>query len=189
MRFRTLERKRSDMAEDHQDVTIAEVAEAVRRDMGDLPPGPAGGDAAAHDPQVLATVYRWFDAWNTRDGDAVVALMAERGAFTEPSIDGPLRGDALADRVAGLVAQFPDLSFDLLAESVIAPNTAMAEWLLRGTDASLGRTVAVPGIDVVVVRDGRVLVARRLFDRVMLYEQLGLEVVLMPAESEGDAAD
>ena len=35
---------------------------------------------------------------------------------------------------------------------------------------------------MVVVRDGRVLVARRLYDRVMLYEQLGLSVVLLPAD-------
>jgi hypothetical protein len=112
----------------------------------------------------------------------VAECFAPRGAFSEPSTDGPIRGEALAAQVRSLVAQFPDLSFDLLAESVIAPNTAMAEWLLRGTDANLGRAVAVPGIDVVVVRGGRVLVARRLYDRVMLYEQLGLSVVLMPGD-------
>jgi ketosteroid isomerase-like protein len=174
------------MTEDHSDATIAEVAAAVRRDMGvpasDHGDGPA--DAESNTTEVLATVYRWFDAWNARDADAVVALMADRGAFSEPATEGPVRGEALAARVRAVVAQFPDLSFDLLAESVVAPNTAMAEWLLRGTDASLGRAVAVPGIDVVVVRDGRVLVARRLFDRVMLYEQLGLSVVLMPGQAE-----
>ncbi|HEY7283647.1 MAG TPA: nuclear transport factor 2 family protein [Actinomycetota bacterium] len=171
------------MKQDRSDATIEEVVAAVRRDMGAAAPGP--GEARPDQGQVLAAVYRWFDAWNARDADAVVALMAERGGFSEPATDGPLRGDALAARVRSVIAQFPDLSFDLLAESVIAPNTAMAEWLLRGTDSTLGRTVAVPGIDVVVVRDGRVLVARRLFDRVMLYEQLGLTVVLMP-QSSGD---
>ncbi len=172
------------MTEDHSDATIAEVAAAVRRDMGAAAPDPRAGpgEAEPNASGVLATVYRWFDAWNARDADAVVALMADRGAFTEPATDGPVRGEALAARVLSMVAQFPDLSFDLLVESVIAPNTAMAEWLLRGTDATLGRAVAVPGIDVVVVRDGRVLVARRLFDRLMLYEQLGLSVVLMPGD-------
>lgn len=166
------------MKDERLDATIAEVAAAVRRDMG----ASATEDASPGQADVLAVVYRWFDAWNSRDPEAVAASMAERGAFAEPSTEGPIRGDALAGHVRSLVAQFPDLSFDLLAESVIAPNTAMAEWLLRGTDTSSGRPVAVPGIDVVVVRDGRVLVARRLFDRVMLYEQLGLSVVLMPAE-------
>ena len=173
------------MTEDHSDATIAEVAAAVRRDMGVAAPDHGGGPGAeSNTTEVLTTVYRWFDAWNARDADAVVALMADRGAFSEPATEGPVRGEALAARVRSVVAQFPDLSFDLLTESVVGPNTAMAEWLLRGTDASLGRVVAVPGIDVVVVRDGRVLVARRLFDRVMLYEQLGLSVVLMPVQTE-----
>jgi len=167
------------MDEDRTDATIAEVAAAVRRDMGATP---EGAGSSPEDAEVLAVVYRWFDAWNARDPHAVAAALAERGAFTEPAADGPLRDKALAQYVRSLVARFPDLSFDLLAESVTAPNTAMAEWLLRGTDASLGRAVAVPGIDVVVVHDGRVLVARRLYDRVMLYEQLGLSVVLLPAE-------
>jgi ketosteroid isomerase-like protein len=165
------------MNDDHPDVTIAELAAVVRRDMG----APAA-DEPPETADVLAVVYRYFDAWNARDGDAVAECFAPRGAFSEPSTDGPIRGEALAAQVRSLVAQFPDLSFDLLAESVIAPNTAMAEWLLRGTDANLGRAVAVPGIDVVVVRGGRVLVARRLYDRVMLYEQLGLSVVLMPGD-------
>jgi ketosteroid isomerase-like protein len=174
------------MTEDHSDATIAEIVAAVRRDMGAAAPdhGEAPGDGVSNATEVLATVYRWFDAWNARDAEAVLDVMADRGAFSEPATDGPVRGEALAARVRSLVAQFPDLSYDLLAESVIAPNTAVAEWLLRGTDDSLGRTVAVPGIDVVVVRDGRVLVARRLFDRVMLYEQLGLSVVLLPGQAE-----
>ena len=173
------------MTEDHPHATIAEVAAAVRRDMG----APAAEGPQPGGSDVLAAVYRWFDAWNARDADAVAAVMAERGAFSEPSTEGPVADQALAAHVRSLVARFPDLSFDLLAESVVAPNTAMAEWLLRGTDATTGRAVALPGIDVVVVRDGRILVARRLYDRVMLYEQLGLSVVLLPAEpaaADGD---
>jgi ketosteroid isomerase-like protein len=167
------------MTDEHQDATIAEVAAAVRRDMGVTQVEDTSGPG-----EVLATVYRYFDAWNARDGEAVAACFAGRGGFAEPSTDGPIAGPALAGHVRSLVAQFPDLSFDLLAESVIAPNTAMVEWLLRGTDSSLGKVVAVPGIDVVVVRDGEVLVVRRLFDRVMLYEQLGLSVVLLPGSAE-----
>jgi ketosteroid isomerase-like protein len=169
--------------EGRPEATIAEVAAAVRRDMG----AGATDDSPEAGGEVLAVVYRYFDAWNARDGAAVAGCFAERGAFAEPSTEGPVSGEALARHVESLVARFPDLSFDLLAESVIAPNTAMVEWLLRGTDASLGRAVSVPGIDVVVVNEGRVLVARRLYDRVMLYEQLGLSVVLMPAGPAGGA--
>jgi hypothetical protein len=175
------------MTEHHTDVTIAEIAAAVERDMGVAPP--PSDDGPPNEPGVLATVYRWFDAWNSRDSELVAGLIAERGGFSDPSTDGPVSGRQLAERVRSLVAQFPDLSFDLLAESVVAPNTAMAEWLLRGTDAASGRAVALPGIDVVVVRDGDVLVARRLFDRVMLYEQLGLSVVLLPATPAADGED
>src|SRR5262249_3626778 len=137
--WRTTAERSKGMSEEHPEATIAEVVAAVRKDRGAARADPPAGT----DAEVLAAVYRWFDAWNARDPAAVAASIADRGGFSEPSIEGAIRGDALADHVRALVAQFPDLSFDLLAESVIAANTAMAEWLLRGTDASLGRTVAV----------------------------------------------
>jgi len=120
------------MDEDRTDATIAEVAAAVRRDMAASPeewPPPddaVPGEPSPEDAEVLAVVYRWFDAWNARDPEAVAASLAERGAFVEPSTDGPLREADLADHVRALVTRFPDLSFDLLAESVTAPNTVMA---------------------------------------------------------------
>ena len=112
---------------------------------------------------------------------------------SDPATAGPLSGQALADYVDGLVTILPDLSFDLVSESWLTGDTLFAEWVMRGINTGplpggappLGRTVALPGNDVLVVRGDRVVSVRGTFDLVTTYEQLGLKVTPFPAEPIG----
>jgi hypothetical protein len=136
---------------------------------------------------------RYFDAWNSRSGVVVADTLTEDGTYSDPATPGPLSGPALAGYVDGLVTIFPDLSFDLVSESWLTENTLFAEWVMRGTNTGplpggappLGRTVALPGNDVLVVRGDRVVSVRGTFDLVTMYEQLGLKVTPYPAEPIG----
>ena len=58
---------------------------------------------------------RYFDAWNARDGAAVVAALTEGGTYEDPTTGGALSGDALAVNVDGLAVGFPDLHFDIVS--------------------------------------------------------------------------
>jgi hypothetical protein len=56
---------------------------------------------------------------------------------------------------------------------------------LPGNAPPLGRTVALPGNDVLVVRGDNVVSVRGTFDMVTMYEQLGLKVTPYPAQPIG----
>lgn len=57
----------------------------------------------------------YFDAWNRRDPDAIVATFAEGGTYTDPNVPEGLRDRAIGEYAAGLFTAFPDLSFDIIS--------------------------------------------------------------------------
>jgi ketosteroid isomerase-like protein len=68
------------------------------------------------DPMDATDVaQRYFDAWNRRDPEAIVATFAEGGTYKDPNAPEGLSGRAIAEYAAGLFAAFPDLSFDVLS--------------------------------------------------------------------------
>ena len=50
---------------------------------------------------------RYFDAWNRRDPEAIVATFAEGGTYTDPNIPEGLGGQAIGEYAAGLFTAFP----------------------------------------------------------------------------------
>lgn len=136
-------------------------------------------------------VQRYFDAWNTRDPDAVAAAFAAGGTYTDPTVGGPpLAGTAIAEHARALLAAFPDLSFEVLGGQPAggqATGTVVAQWLMRGTNTGpwngqppTGRTVTVRGVGVIAGMDGQVTSAEGYFDRQGLAEQLGFEMRPLP---------
>jgi steroid delta-isomerase-like uncharacterized protein len=142
-------------------------------------------------PGSLMHVESYFQAWNARDPEAVAAAFAEGGTYTDPTVTGPpLSAAALAERVPGLFAGFPDLSFEVLSADAVegaADATVVARWLMRGTNTGpyrgsppSGRSVALPGVDVITVARGKIGTVEGYFDRQTLAEQLGLQVIVQP---------
>lgn len=110
---------------------------------------------------LTAALDRYFDAWNAHDPDGVVAALTDGGTYEDPTTGGPIGGDALAANVAGLVAGFPDLSFEVVAVAPTSDTSAAAEWRMRGTNTgaspmgpATGGTVDLPGADFLAYDPG-----------------------------------
>jgi steroid delta-isomerase-like uncharacterized protein len=136
----------------------------------------------------LMQVEPYFQAWNSRDPEAVAAAFAEGGTYTDPTVTGPpLKGPELAEHVRALFTAFPDLSFEVLSAQPADADTAVARWLMRGTHTGplrglppSGRSVVLPGVDLITAADGKIGCVEGFFDRQTMAEQLGLQVIVQP---------
>jgi steroid delta-isomerase-like uncharacterized protein len=135
----------------------------------------------------LEIASRYFDAWNARDPDAVVAMFSEGGTYRDPARGIGLTGQQIADRAAGLWAAFPDLSFQTVRTDLIDQGTVAVQWLMRGTNTGsmlglppTGGRACLPGADFITVDAGKIRSVHAYFDQQTLAEQLGLQVVVQP---------
>jgi steroid delta-isomerase-like uncharacterized protein len=132
-----------------------------------------------------ATAY--FEAWNRHDADAIVAAFADSGTYSDPTTKAPLSGAAIGAYAQGLWAAFPDLSFEIGSTAETAADKIVAEWTMTGTQTGAfaglpptGRTVALPGIDVLRTGPEGIRSVTGYFDSRAVPEQLGLEAILQP---------
>ena len=126
----------------------------------------------------------YFAAWNDHDPAAVAASLAAGGTYEDPTTRGPLSGPALEHHVAGLLAGFPDLSFEVVSVAPTSETAAAAQWIMRGTNTGpmpggppTGGTAALPGADFIDYDPSSDRVARVVgyFDTATLLRQLGLQ--------------
>ena len=135
----------------------------------------------------LEIAQRYFDAWNRRDAAGVMATFAEGGTYADPATPGPLSGPAIGAYVEGLVAAFPDLSFDIVSVAEHGSGLVAAEWLMKGTNAGsfmglppTGASVALPGADFIRVEAGKIRSVQGYFDGGAVPRALGLDVIVQP---------
>lgn len=136
------------------------------------------------DPLRVAQAY--FDAWNARDADGIVATFAEGGTYSDSGVQG-LSGAAIADYARRLWDGFPDLSFDIVGETLVGDGLVAAQWLMKGTNTGpfqglppTGRSVALPGADFITVEGGAIRSVRGYFDGGEVPRQLGLQILVQP---------
>jgi steroid delta-isomerase-like uncharacterized protein len=129
----------------------------------------------------------YFEAWNRRDADAIVATFAPSGHYSDPTTGGPLSGESLKCYVEGLVSAFPDLSFDIVSVGEAGDGLVAAQWIMRGrNDGSFsglpptGRTVELEGADFIRVSDRGIESVTGYFDGGAVPRQLGLDVIVQP---------
>jgi steroid delta-isomerase-like uncharacterized protein len=129
----------------------------------------------------------YFDAWNRRDADAIVASFASGGTYSDPSAGENLRGDAIAAYAKGLWAAFPDLSFEIVSAGEMGGGLVAAQWMMYGTNAGsmqglppTGRSVKLPGADFIQVEGDRIRSVQGYFDSRAVPDQLGLQVTVQP---------
>ena len=135
----------------------------------------------------LAVAQGYFDAWNQRDPERIVASFAAGGTYVDPSSDGELTGVAIGAYAAGLFASFPDLSFDIVSASATGDASVVGEWMMRGTNTGpfgelppTGLAITLPGVDLFSVDGNKIRSVRGFFDPGSLVKQLGLQVVVQP---------
>jgi len=136
---------------------------------------------------ATATAGRYFEAWNARDPDAIAAVLAEDGTYSDPAVPQGLDPQATAAYAAGLFAAFPDLAFDVDDLTSGDDGRVWARWLMTGTNTGpfsglppTGRRVSLPGADLVRVREDRVAEVHGFFDSAGVPRQLGMQVIVQP---------
>ena len=126
---------------------------------------------------------RYTDLVNAHDAEAIGALFAEDGVFSDPS--GEYRGpEAVIPYWEGFFKAFPDMTArdEFKAES---GDTAINEWSFSGTNEgpletpegtlpATGKRLTIRGCDAITVRDGRITSHRAYFDQLAFMTQLGL---------------
>lgn len=138
---------------------------------------------------ALEVAQQYINAWNAHDPDAIVATFAPGGTYQDPTTDGPLSGEAIGQYAGGLMAAFPDLSFEVVSEAEAGEDTVAAQWLMKGTNSApfmggppTNKTVALPGADFITVEGDKVKSVQGYFDQKTLIDQLGLQTIVQPFE-------
>jgi ketosteroid isomerase-like protein len=130
-------------------------------------------------------------AFNAHDIDGFAELIADEAVFEAP---GGMQGDgktACAEFYGMWLTAFPDAHVDINGLHVVddvaveeGTFTGTQDGVLRGQSADLlptGRPVTVDYIQVLTVREGKVVSFNLMFDRLLLLEQLGVAPALQPA--------
>jgi steroid delta-isomerase-like uncharacterized protein len=135
---------------------------------------------------------RYFDAWNSHEPERVAAALTDGGTYQDPTTGGRLSGDALTASVAGVLAGFPDVHFEV---DSVATNgdTASAQWRMLGTNTgplpggpATGGSLDLPGADFFTYDADADLVSSVMgyFDTATMLGQLGLQAHITPADME-----
>jgi steroid delta-isomerase-like uncharacterized protein len=137
---------------------------------------------------------RLLSAWNTRDLDAFIALLAHDIEWYDPAMaEPPARGTAAVRVFADAVLHaFPDFRYEIQPPICAAADGSRCAivWRISATHlaplaplgyAPTGRRASFEGVDVMDVRDGKVTRILTAFDLIVPAEQLsGLRVRPVP---------
>jgi steroid delta-isomerase-like uncharacterized protein len=138
---------------------------------------------------ALEVATRYFDAWNLREPEAIAAALAPDGTYTDPIVPDGLGPAATAEYARGLFSAFPDLGFEVESAADCGGGTVAAQWTMTGTNDGpfqglppSGRTVRLPGADLIVTAGDRVRSVAGYFDTAVVPRQLGLQVIVQPTQ-------
>jgi ketosteroid isomerase-like protein len=126
----------------------------------------------------------YVDRYNVGDLEGVMDLYAEDAVQVMP--DGIFKGrDAIRDRLAQELSAFSDVHHTV--ESYVEQGDAFSdEWIFRGTHTKpftlpdgteitpTGKRVEMRGMELCVVRDGKLIVDNLYYDNLSSMIQLGL---------------
>ena len=110
--------------------------------------------------QLVAANDATYAAWNAHDPDAVAAVFAVGAELRDAGNPEPVKGrDAIRERAAGLLEQFPDFHLERV-QLIVEPPRNADRWIATATHAETGRPVRVEGAtftelddDGLVIRD------------------------------------
>jgi steroid delta-isomerase-like uncharacterized protein len=134
-------------------------------------------------PRAIEVVKRFSEAWNRHDADAIVALFAEGGTYSNSDAAQGLTGQAIADFAKGVFAAFPDASFEIVSIGDTGGGLVAWQWLARATNTGpladgnppTGRSLTLPGASFTQVEGDKIRSEQVYHDRKTMDEQLGLK--------------
>ena len=129
---------------------------------------------------------RYMDSWNRQDAEAMGELLTEDILWSDPALPEPARGVAAVQEFMRSSWQaFPDLRFEEPNPPHLSVNGDQVAWSWRmhGTMtgpieppgfAPTGKSMTVEGVDLWIMRDGRIAIYHAYYDLMDLSRQLGI---------------
>ena len=130
---------------------------------------------------------RYFEAWNQRELDVALDVVAPALEWVDPSLPEPLTSrEGAAAFFQGAWAAFPDVRLDKVGEPLIdvVNGSVACEWIMTGTHtgdgfppgvSASGNSFTVAGCDVWYIDDeGRAARIHAFYDAGSFARQLGL---------------
>ena len=143
-------------------------------------------------PDAVGSARDLLDAWNARDLDRFSALLSDDVEWYDPAMpQPPTRGRAAVREFAESVLEaFPDFRYDVNEPICSSPDGTRCAiiWRITATHskplrpmgfAPTNRRATIDGVDVIDVRDGKIVRIRTSFDAIDAGEQL-LGISLRP---------
>jgi steroid delta-isomerase-like uncharacterized protein len=130
---------------------------------------------------ALEVTQASFDAWNSHDADAILALYADGGTYSAPRSGNDLTGKAIANYAKALSTAYPDFSIEIISIGDTGGGLVATQWVFHGTHTGpyfdgtppTGRTLTLPGGTFTQVENGKIRYERVYMDRQTVTEQLG----------------
>ena len=138
----------------------------------------------------LVAVTEVLQYWNTQDIDGMFTFYHDDIVWTNVALEKTYRGkDEVRGFLQELFTGLPDLTFEVTYK--FARGNQVAErWMIRGTHLgnlmgvpATGRHLEIPGIGMVVMRDGKFASDWFLLDLASIMRQLGIMPPLSITES------
>jgi steroid delta-isomerase-like uncharacterized protein len=139
--------------------------------------------------QNLKTALSPHPFWNRGDVEGILAYYDDAIVWNNVALEEVYRGKAaVAEFLTGLFRALPDLEFSV-RETIVRGDRIAEEWTIRGTHLGTfmgipptGRKLEVPGVSLLVVRDGKFLRDDFYFDSAGMLRQAGLLPSLAAAQ-------
>ncbi len=129
--------------------------------------------------QATDIVQIYFDAWDAHNPAAILDLFEAQGTYSDPTTNGDLSGQAIADYAKSLFNAFPDLRLELICNQVTTTGNIAAPWIFHGVNsgplgeqAATHRKIALPGCDFICVNGNKIQSVHGLFSVDELMRQL-----------------
>ena len=121
---------------------------------------------------------RAFECWNKRDFSVIAELLSD--CIYHSPTTGEIRGEAYRKLFASMLNAFPDGRFTVVDE-VAEDDKVVTRWSFTGTHkgelmgiAPTGKQVAMTGISIIRIVDGKIVEAWEEWDSLGMMQQLGV---------------
>jgi steroid delta-isomerase-like uncharacterized protein len=136
----------------------------------------------------------YLELWNQRKPELADELLAPSHALNEPNLSGASIGpEAYKRQYTRFLTGFPDLRFTI-EDMVCEDDKVVVAWIISGTHKgefmgipATGKKVAVSGIAIISLGNGKILDSNVIYDALGLAKQLG--VTLPAGLAKGASAD
>lgn len=148
--------------------------------MGRVTPA-AVAEATEEEQRNLKAVAGVLEYWNNHDIDGILKFYDDQITWHNVALEEVYRGKAeVGAFLQRLMDAFPDLRFEVV-EKFAHRNRVSERWFIHGTHQgtfmgvpATGRSVDIPGMSMVEMREGRFLSDRFLFEMGTVMRQMRL---------------